>query len=598
MRKIFTLLLALLFAGSLNAQYEADMNLIDTVPAYNTGSNSYFLEYLEYQTCVDSNDVLHVLSIENYELRLYESSDSGLTWTKTSLTTGDEGDHYSAMMTLTTGGKRVIIYGINPYINYGTSLSGYYLFRHGTGAYVETSTGWVQTTLHAAGGSNTGLIPFCIYTDDNGMVHAFLHQRGWYTYGGYIHETIYNPNTETWSPVTQIYGYSQTIDRMTAYYARCVKDAQGNLCLLYRKQQSANPSLHELCVLKQVAGSWSGASPVIIHANYPQTYWFYDLETDNAGNFYFTTSLATGANGPMVCFASNSFIPSDTLYPFNATDTLNSMKMVYREGMDPLLIFNLRNVGKKIYEYDGTSLTQINDFYFPDTNDSTLYYGYAGMPWKAATTAHFGSKDNIYLIYKEYQGRDPNNSTTVLPQPFYLTRLYFPAPSTKASIEKFTIPGYLATTIDTTNHEIGIIMPAGADLTSLTPDTIDISAMATVDPGVGVTQDFTYPVQYTVTAQDTSVKVVWTVTVTDNSGIPEDPLNRISVYPNPVSDILYINMKGNNADIQLFDITGKILREINNFQSDRIDVSSLVTGIYLLKIKADGSSRVIRIVVN
>lgn len=85
-------------------------------------------------------------------------------------------------------------------------------------------------------------------------------------------------------------------------------------------------------------------------------------------------------------------------------------------------------------------------------------------------------------------------------------------PSNKADILSFNIPSQVSSVIDAQGATVSVVMPAGTNLTSLTP-TITVSAGATINPASGVAQDFTNPVTYTVTAQDASTKA-WTVTVT------------------------------------------------------------------------------------
>ena len=56
-------------------------------------------------------------------------------------------------------------------------------------------------------------------------------------------------------------------------------------------------------------------------------------------------------------------------------------------------------------------------------------------------------------------------------------------------------------TIDAINRTVRLDLPAGTDVTHLTP-TITISTYATIEPESGVAQDFTNPVYYTVTAMN------------------------------------------------------------------------------------------------
>jgi hypothetical protein len=66
--------------------------------------------------------------------------------------------------------------------------------------------------------------------------------------------------------------------------------------------------------------------------------------------------------------------------------------------------------------------------------------------------------------------------------------------------------------VDNTNYSVNLVVPVGTDVTKLTP-TISISDSATISPASDVSQDFTNPVIYTVTAQDGSTQS-YSVTVT------------------------------------------------------------------------------------
>ena len=69
---------------------------------------------------------------------------------------------------------------------------------------------------------------------------------------------------------------------------------------------------------------------------------------------------------------------------------------------------------------------------------------------------------------------------------------------------------------------------------------------------------------------------------------PELPSFEISIYPNPVSNI--INVKGENiskiSKVQIYDITGKLVLEFEKpfIYQNTIDVSQLKSGIYIIKL--------------
>ncbi len=100
-------------------------------------------------------------------------------------------------------------------------------------------------------------------------------------------------------------------------------------------------------------------------------------------------------------------------------------------------------------------------------------------------------------------------------------------PSSEAEILSFnlaeqTSDAIINSELATVTVEVGF----GTDITNLSP-SITISPLATIDPASGVPQDFSDPIEYTVTAEDNTQKV-WTVTVTEaeppipNYGIRDD----------------------------------------------------------------------------
>lgn len=87
-----------------------------------------------------------------------------------------------------------------------------------------------------------------------------------------------------------------------------------------------------------------------------------------------------------------------------------------------------------------------------------------------------------------------------------------PGPSSEKIIVNFSISNTEATIIESTRI-ISLII-SETDLTSLSP-TIIISANATVSPASGITQNFSSPITYTVTAEDGS-SIDYIVTITSS----------------------------------------------------------------------------------
>ena len=66
--------------------------------------------------------------------------------------------------------------------------------------------------------------------------------------------------------------------------------------------------------------------------------------------------------------------------------------------------------------------------------------------------------------------------------------------------------------------------------------------------------------------------------------IDDNNVSKLAIYPNPASDIINIQ-NAENSTIQIFDITGKLLISRSNISNNaQIDVASLTTGTYFVKI--------------
>jgi hypothetical protein len=137
--------------------------------------------------------------------------------------------------------------------------------------------------------------------------------------------------------------------------------------------------------------------------------------------------------------------------------------------------------------------------------------------------------------------------------------------------------------INTDDHTITIEVVPGTDPTSLKPE-ITLSPGATVTPDTSQAQDFTNPVTYTVTGFD-GVSQDWVVTVTVLVSVPDIEESGVSFYPNPVENMLYLDLADHNIDrIRVSSVTGVSVLEINAGITSgmKIDLSSLSKGLYIL----------------
>lgn len=82
-----------------------------------------------------------------------------------------------------------------------------------------------------------------------------------------------------------------------------------------------------------------------------------------------------------------------------------------------------------------------------------------------------------------------------------------------------------------------------------------------------------------------SVDVIFNTTV----GVEETEELEYSVYPNPVNDVLNINIESNNTSIEIFDIVGKQVASMNLVNGkNQLNIENLKAGVYFYSIKKNG----------
>ena len=76
--------------------------------------------------------------------------------------------------------------------------------------------------------------------------------------------------------------------------------------------------------------------------------------------------------------------------------------------------------------------------------------------------------------------------------------------------------------------------------------------------------------------------------------VSDNTLNDISLFPNPVNDLLFINSKIQITKIEVFDLLGHLVKTANN--KNKIRLSHLNSGLYILKLYAEGKSSTRKII--
>lgn len=79
-------------------------------------------------------------------------------------------------------------------------------------------------------------------------------------------------------------------------------------------------------------------------------------------------------------------------------------------------------------------------------------------------------------------------------------------------------------------------------------------------------------------------------------GMKDYALSKISVYPNPSSDIVKIENLNPNSSLELIDSAGKLVKSSSNINSDKaeINIKNLPSGIYYLKVDGQSVQKIIK----
>lgn len=89
----------------------------------------------------------------------------------------------------------------------------------------------------------------------------------------------------------------------------------------------------------------------------------------------------------------------------------------------------------------------------------------------------------------------------------------------------------------------------------------------------------------------------FTVIVDKNVSTDDFAANELSIFPNPVLDIININSSQNISSIQIYSISGALIKtvEINN-NVVQLDLNDLNSGIYFLKNNTEGNTKMYKII--
>ncbi len=253
-----------------------------------------------------------------------------------------------------------------------------------------------------------------------------------------------------------------------------------------------------------------------------------------------------------------------------------------------ILTFDFENVEEVSVNIDDVEHTI--DIVVPNETNLTDLTPIITISDEATISPESGINQN-FLIPVEYTVTAKNGDEQIWIVTATVTSL-----SNENGITNFDVPNQVGEeTIDDIEHTVTLYVETGTDVSSLVP-TIEISTNATINPASGVSQNFTIPIEYTVTAENGDEQI-WTVTVTENTGILKVN-NNINIYPSPANNFVNIKAKNTISNIRIYNYLGQQVIQANkNDNIAKIDVSSLNSGVYFLKIETKGGTFVRKLII-
>ena len=203
------------------------------------------------------------------------------------------------------------------------------------------------------------------------------------------------------------------------------------------------------------------------------------------------------------------------------------------------------------------------------TSDMGTYF-----EWGKSGGADYGAIVDWIAIDKS-GGYSPQQGTA-LPEDLFLSSI---ATLADLSINEETISGFSP---QVSNY---IVEVADNQVPQITWQTT--SPLAVVDAILPSTAPST-SAKLEVTAQDGYTQNVYTVDLIGTSTTEESMSDAIKIYPNPVNDLLYINISdGSSRNIEILSLDGKVVaKDLTKSATTVMDIGNLIPGSYILSVSA------------
>jgi len=215
--------------------------------------------------------------------------------------------------------------------------------------------------------------------------------------------------------------------------------------------------------------------------------------------------------------------------------------------------------------------------------DVEFSYGTTDMPLITVTTTDIKAVTNIAGI-SDY----PGSAVIVVTANDGLTQLTYNVnftvalPLTDATLSDLTVDGVTVTGFNLATYVYNVVLAEGTTAIPEVNGTVnDLTATMVITDALSLPGTSTV----TVTAQDGTTILTYTVNFTVYDGVNDQKENDLRVYPVPSDDKVYIRSAEMISEIAVISVSGQVLlrSDINRSDYD-LDVTTYKNGIYFLRI--------------
>ena len=125
-------------------------------------------------------------------------------------------------------------------------------------------------------------------------------------------------------------------------------------------------------------------------------------------------------------------------------------------------------------------------------------------------------------------------------------------------------------------------------------ERVEVTVHATLRPEVEPGTVAWLDIQMTIPCNCNTALVTFWVTPLDPTGVAEDNTPKVSIFPNPVADVVTVEAEG-LQHVDLLDATGRTIKSVSITENAlQLDLSGLKSGVYLISAKTRSTSSFVK----